>query len=521
MRRINLFYLTALTALLTGIAFSYIGATTRYVDLNSTDPFSPYITPETAATNIQDAINVSTSGDEILVAAGTYLINNTINITNGITLQGTSAPQDTVIARNDAVMTSRVFTVSNALIANLTVSNGIITNSSGSGAGIYLYQGTISNCILTQNKLITPNNAGYGGGIYIENGVIDRCAINNNGGSYNQVGYYGGGVCIRYTAIIKNSSIGTNQAGYGGAICFLSMSSNVVIDNCIITNNISTYGIIAIYGRDHVIKNCCFSNNYASGYGSAAAFYTVYPVLISNCYIFATNSFVPWGRAAFFNSVSSTGTVIDSCVIENHYDLDRAAIHLTGGGGTVRNCILYRNTKGNGNATGAGGIYIKNGVVENCTVSGNYGSTAGTQGTAGGIYAVNSYIVNTIVYSNYSGVPSATNRAADLVLIETSVVENCCFLTMTNTSAIDPAFITNSITNNPQFVSFWSGYGINATNGDMHLKQESPCINTGSNIISMQNKRDIEGKSRIDPVSQKIDMGAYEFLPKITLFVIH
>jgi hypothetical protein len=52
----------------------------------------------------------------------------------------------------------------------------------------------------------------------------------------------------------------------------------------------------------------------------------------------------------------------------------------------------------------------------------------------------------------------------------------------------------------------------------MRLKKESPCINTGSNIISMKNERDLEETSRIDPVSQKIDMGAYEFLPKITLF---
>ena len=50
-------------------AGSGFGAT-RYVNATNAAPSAPYATPGSAATNIQQAIDASTSGDEIDVAAG-------------------------------------------------------------------------------------------------------------------------------------------------------------------------------------------------------------------------------------------------------------------------------------------------------------------------------------------------------------------------------------------------------------------------------------------------------------------
>src|SRR5207237_7654066 len=78
-----------------------VGAGTFYVNLSNTAPVAPYSSWSTAATNIQDAIDVASAGDEVVVTNGIYATGgrsgNRVTVDKSLTLRSVSGPLFTVI----------------------------------------------------------------------------------------------------------------------------------------------------------------------------------------------------------------------------------------------------------------------------------------------------------------------------------------------------------------------------------------------------------------------------------------
>ncbi|MFH0908505.1 MAG: Ig-like domain-containing protein [bacterium] len=195
----------------------------------------PFATWATAATNIQNAIDVGRGGAVVLVTNGTYRLGAQLTISKTITLQSVNGPEQTVVDGNGAVR-CLYLSGSNAVVDGFTITHGLATN--GFGGGVYsVVGGTIRNCIIASN--MASNNLArytqgwgpsYGGGVYFTgNGVLQNCLVRGNTAA--GTGHYseglGGGVFCGAGSVVENCTIVGNIGfgdlnGYyrgGGGIC--------------------------------------------------------------------------------------------------------------------------------------------------------------------------------------------------------------------------------------------------------------------------------------------------------------
>ena len=110
-------------------------AATHHVNLNNPAPESPYITWATAATNIQDAIDVAEAGAEVVVTNGVYQtgaravygMSNRVAVTKPATVGSVNGPAVTSsvgTGPNGSNAVRCVYLANGALLAGFTLTNG-------------------------------------------------------------------------------------------------------------------------------------------------------------------------------------------------------------------------------------------------------------------------------------------------------------------------------------------------------------------------------------------------------------
>lgn len=220
---------------------------------------------------ITAAVAAAASGDVIRVAPGTYFESAISFAGKDLVLESVSGPAVTVIDANHA---DRVFHITGALtraavIDGFTIRNGQ-TAGNGGGLRIHLGSPTIRNNVIENN--FTSEG---GGGIHVVNGA--NPAIENNTIQNNTATGRGGGLeIVGATAVISGNTFLSNTAvtsttfSSGGAIRIVGATSEVVISNNRLENNVSAFsgGGLTAFGSDvKLTGNLILGNESAAGGG--------------------------------------------------------------------------------------------------------------------------------------------------------------------------------------------------------------------------------------------------------------
>ena len=299
----------------------------HHVALDSVNPVAPYLSWDTAATNIQDAVDTAFAGGTVLVTNGIYqnggrvvygLLTNRVAVTKPIMVQSANGPavtfiqgyQDTnSIVADDAVRC--VYLTNNAVLSGFTLTNGATRadgdeNLEQSGGGILCdsTNAVVTNCVLIGNA---ANNAGGGA----------------NQGTFNQCLFVG-------------NAVGNSSGGYGGG------ANNCLLNNCVLTNNVAgavsapaarvpvgrnpkPLVIVSVFGggaENSTLNNCKLFNNIAQlggGVDSSTA---------NNCLLISNNASFGGGASSSSlnnctvagNGAGNWGGGVDQCTLNNCID---------------------------------------------------------------------------------------------------------------------------------------------------------------------------------------------------------
>ncbi len=433
--------------------------------------------------SIQAAIDNAVDTDEIRVAPGTY--NEAINfLGKAVRLYSSDGPEVTTIdgTGNYHVVQCITGEDPNTILEGFTITGGEAnTYPHNRGGGMYNEETspTVTNCIFSSNSA-------------------------GGGGLYN----------LKSDALVSNCTFIDNHAGSGGGM--YSSQSNLTVTKCVFSGNTASAGGGGMYNwkcQSIKIVNCTFTDNDALDGGGMINQEGGCCVEVTNC-TFAGNTADNLGGG--MGNWKSKPTITNCTFHENHsghsgggmYNYDDSCDP------TIINCVFTYNSSLLG-----GGLANMDAdpVLINCTFNRNRGWNRGgaicnSKEPATSPDGACPHLYNCILWDNVwpddPGVGEIYDDTNNYTWLEDSDIEGGWRVE------------ANNISENPLF--------IDAASGDLRLKWNSPCVDTGDNSHISQDVTDLNGDgdtAELIPFDRlgnprivdadslgglRVDMGAYE-----------
>ncbi len=498
--------------------------------------------------NIQPAIDDANDGDTIVVYPGRY----GVHVSSGFDFHGKAVSVRSVDPADEDVVSATVIDCNsngprfqrrgfwfhsgedaNSVVEGLTITNGYASDGGGAIRCEQMSSPTIANCRITD--CFGYGRMGGGGGIcLLSNATVRNCLIKGN-----TAGNGGGLVCGPGSgATIEGCTITGNTADYGGGLQIVGPASVI---NCIISKNTGGQGGGVLCDSDGgaTIEGCTITENAAGSGGGLSTFKSVW---VSNC-VFRKNTAEAAGGGLYVPGYGRETTIAlaVNCIFEGNRAERGGGAHLTGNSSTsaidLQSCVFAGNRAQEGGALYLMGPY---GRTTNCTFSGNAADSrgGGISFTGGSLEQI---LTNCILWGNTAGtgsVEDAQTHPYPSLLFNPPVEFNCIQdddpddANIPYGHALPGAPANNgNIDDDPLFVRMpddggdgWGDdpqtaevdEGANDDYGDLHLRQDSPCIDAGSpSQYGLGEGVDIDGEAR--SAGFRVDMGADEYGPIIAV----
>lgn len=496
----------SLFSILLVLVFSLQAKTIRYVKVDGTGDGSSW---SNASNSIQNMIDISTSGDEVWVAKGTYYPmtetiardprSRTFVLKNGVSIFGGFSGTESAISQREIADLDLNGYIDSCELVNTTLLSGdidgvddvwiktlntdekiykwMITGNSGNcyhvvtGGFFNNYTSLNGFSIKGGNANVTNNDSG--GGIYncpiVKYCNISNCSASTGGGIYSCSESNSGN---KYASVVSCNLTDCFATVNGGGIYSYSYSA---------ATGFSTSKSPTSYVINCKITSCSTTGNGGGIYSYAYCSSSSYSAIshIENCYISncstTGNGGGVYSSCNFDSSLSSSKSYsnILNCTISN------CSANLNGGGAYY----YYRRDSPSDNVSAK---------VQNCVVNNCFAAVSG-----GGIYCP---FVPTF-FSNIINCATSNNICGILISNVFGGRESGAIEPNLNIAYVKPTSFVGITTTKAQTMELLTA--------DWHLKEGSPCINSGNTNKINYSVTDKDGNLRT--LYGGIDIGAYEY----------
>ncbi len=475
-----------------------------------------------AYVDLQSALTVAGSGDEVRVAQGTYKPTASSDqsisfiLRDGITwlggyagVHGAPDPDARDIELYETILSGELIGGNSYHVVKVSA-----------GATCLL-----DGFLITNGEAFGEGTFGQGGGIYVQRLsrlTIENCIIKNN------YAYNGGGISFAYfqtEATLVNCSFSNNYAmENGGGIN--NVGNELNLTGCSFYRNTADgqgggMYVEQTYTNTVTLTDCTFTENSANGSGvehmGGGGIYGVNSSLVLDGCTFTKNiDSYNSGGGVCFNS--NENTLISRSVFNGNVAGDGGGIYIYGNNSKISNCSFSGNGADNGGAIKLSG---NGNEIINCTISENWHNDGGSGGAIH--IAGSTNVVNCIVW-NDSPLPSGGTLVYGSPNIIYSNIKGG-WSSIGNINIV-PKFISSADDGGDGWEDDrWTHYVDESANnkyGDLRLQPGSACIDSGYSMAVAPGVLDLDGQMRIvdDPDTHDtgtmglggavVDMGAYE-----------